>query len=435
MRRALMILAVWAATIALAASIGHKLFYNLAYLVSATIVLSYIWARANVASLTLERTTKTRRAQVGRYIDEAFVLHNNGAFPKLWVEVNDRSDLPAHQISRVVSSLAPRRSRGWSVHTMCLRRGRFTLGPITLTTGDAFGLFRMSRHLPETSSVIVYPAAVDLPGFEARGGELPGGDAVRRRTHYITTNASGVRDYVPGDSFSRMHWRSTARTGRLIVKEFELDPTTDVWIFFDADNFVQRGTPVVLEGLPPGPALLWKSTPGSALDPTTEEYGVVAAASLAKHFLNRNRAVGFLAYGQQRESVQPDRAERQLNKILETLAVLRAIGQMPFHEMLTTEASSLPRGATIVAITPSTDVLWVHALRELRRRGLRSLAVHINASSFGQAPGPEGALAELAACQVPMYIVRNGVPLNISLSEASRYIRDFEEAKPIPASA
>jgi uncharacterized protein (DUF58 family) len=419
-RRALIIFAVWAGSVILAASLGHKLFYNLAYLITATIVLSYIWARANMASITLERVTRTKRAQVGRYIDESFVMRNRGMFPKLWIEVNDKSNLPAHQISRVISSLGAYRSRGWTVHTLCLRRGRFTLGPITLSSGDAFGLFRMSRKLPETSSVVVYPSMVDLPGFEARGGELPGGDAVRRRTHYVTTNASGVRDYVPGDSFNRIHWPSTARTGRLVVKEFELDPTTDVWIFLDAQSGVQTGSPLVTDGLPLSPAVLWKTTPGSVLDPSTEEYGVVIAASLAKHFLARNRAVGLLVYGQERESVQPDRGERQLNKILETLAVLRAIGQMPFHEMLSVEASSLPRGSTIVAVTPSTDVLWVHALRELRRRGLRSVAVHIDASSFDRAPSPDKALAELAGSQIPAYSVRNGVPLSISLSEMSR---------------
>jgi uncharacterized protein (DUF58 family) len=42
-----------------------------------------------------------------------------------------------------------------------------------------------------------------------------------------------VRDYEPGDSFSRIHWRSTARRDRLVVKEFELDPLADIWIVPD----------------------------------------------------------------------------------------------------------------------------------------------------------------------------------------------------------
>src|SRR5258707_1286157 len=71
----------------------------------------------------------------------------------------------------------------------------------------------------------------DLPGLAVRRGRMPGGDALRRRTHYVTANAAGVRDYGPGGSFNRIHWRSTARRDRLIVKEFELDPLSDIWIF------------------------------------------------------------------------------------------------------------------------------------------------------------------------------------------------------------
>ena len=52
--------------------------------------------------------------------------------------------------------------------------------------------------------MLVYPATLDLPGFMPPMGMLPGGDAMRRRTHYITPNVSTVRDYVPGDSFNRI---------------------------------------------------------------------------------------------------------------------------------------------------------------------------------------------------------------------------------------
>jgi len=126
-----------------------------------------------------------------------------------------------------------RHRRRWIVRTMCSQRGRYRLGPLTLMSSDPLGLFPRERQLPATSIMLVYPATLDLPGFTPPMGMLPGGDAMRRRTHYITTNVSTVRDYVPGDSFNRIHWRSTARTGRMMVKEFELDPTADIWIYLD----------------------------------------------------------------------------------------------------------------------------------------------------------------------------------------------------------
>ena len=90
--------------------------------------------------------------------------------------------------------------------------------------------------------MIVYPATIELPAFAQPLGQLPGGEVMRRRTHYVTTNVAGVREYAPGDSFNRIHWPLTARAGRLIVKEFELDPTADIWLFLDMQQEVPAGS-------------------------------------------------------------------------------------------------------------------------------------------------------------------------------------------------
>ena len=105
---------------------------------------------------------------------------------------------------------------------------------MTLTSGDPLGIFRFTRETPDTASLVVTPADGRPARASARPtGYLPGGESVHRRTPYVTSSVSGVRDYVPGDSINRIHWPSTARTGRLISKEFELDPLADVWMFLD----------------------------------------------------------------------------------------------------------------------------------------------------------------------------------------------------------
>jgi hypothetical protein len=95
----------------------------------------------------------------------------------------------------------------------------------------------MHRELPATTHVVVYPQTFEIHHFALPIGILPGGDALHRRTHHITTNVSGVRDYMPGDSFGRIHWPSTARRDRLIAKEFELDPLADIWIALDMSTW------------------------------------------------------------------------------------------------------------------------------------------------------------------------------------------------------
>jgi uncharacterized protein (DUF58 family) len=405
------------ACLVVALATGRGLFYNLTYLIAAIIVLSYLWTWASINWVQVSRYTWAKKAEVGKTSEERFIVRNTGLLPKLWLEVRDHSDLPDHQASQVINSFRARGERGWTVRTLCRQRGRFTLGPITLSTGDPFGLFRMQRELPQTSAIIVYPAIVELAAFATPTGQLPGGDALRRRTHYVTTNVRGVRDYAPGDSFNRIHWPSSARKERLIVKEFELDPMADIWLFLDMDRSVQaklEWTPVLERR---GPALLWATRPRLELVPTTEEYGVTITASLAKHFIVRNRAVGLVAHAQQREVIPADRGERQLSKILETLAVIKGEGRIPLAQVMAAEGMHLGRGTTVVVITSSPDEDWVITSRHLERRGLRMIAVLIAPDSFGGEWEVEKVMAELAAGGTPTYLVREGDDLAAALSQ------------------
>ena len=412
-----MIFLLWAVVLLAALNTGRDLYYHLTYVLSTTIVLSFLWTWGSIHWLKLERQTRSRRSQVGKVAEERFAVRSTSFFPKLWLEVRDHSDLPGHYASRVVSTLGPFQQRGWTVKTICRRRGRFTLGPITLTSGDPFGLFKMQRQLSPTSTVIVYPATIELPAFAQPLGRLPGGEAMRRRTHYVTTNVAGVREYAPGDGFNRIHWPSTARTGRLIVKEFELDPTADIWLFLDMQRKVQAGSAWEAVPFREGPALLWEERPRLELDPTTEEYGVTIAASLARHFIRLNRAVGLIAYGQHREMAQTDRGDRQMTKLLEILAVIKATGKMPIGNVVAVEASHFHRDTTVVVITPSTDEGLADALRNLRRRGIRAIVVLIEASTFGPTKSSLTLLTELIASSLPTYLVKCDQPLEKALSQ------------------
>jgi uncharacterized protein (DUF58 family) len=402
---------------------GRDLFYNLLYLWLLLIVVAGLWTWTSLRAVRLARHTRTLRAQVGQLFEERLSIHNDSRLPKLWLEVRDSSDLPGHEASLVVASLDAGQERAWVVRTLCLRRGRFRLGPLALTSGDPFGLFQVSRRIAQTASVVIYPSTVDLPDFALPLGLLPGGDALRRRTHYVTANASTVRDYAPGDSFNRIHWRSTARRDRLMAKEFELDPQADVWLFLDGDRTAQAARNEPLPQFKVSDRwweALDKLQHAAALPPSTEEYGVSVAASLAQYFIRRDRAVGLVAFGRTREVIQPDRGERQLTRLLETLAVFQAEGHVPLREALVLEGSHLPRGTTTILITPSRDMRWVIETQSLKRSGLRMVAVVIDPATFGE-PGdklPSNAhLAEtLWATQIPAYRVNEGDALAVALT-------------------
>lgn len=415
MLRSWAIFVLWIVAAVFAIASGRRLAFNLWYFVSGVIVVSLVWAWLNQRGLILRRVTRKHRSQVGKYFEETLELINRSRWPKLWVEVHDFSDLPGHHVSRVVNSLGRGATSHWQVRTLARRRGRFTLGPLTLTSGDPLGIFRFTRQTPDTASLVVTPPTVDLPGFSPPTGYLPGGESVHRRTPYITSSVSGVRDYAPGDSINRIHWPSTARTGRLISKEFELDPLADVWMFLDMYEDAHAETP--WSDVEDDTVMPWLSrrVEQMELPPSTVEYAVTIAASLAQHFLQSDREVGFLSYAETREVVQPDRGERQLTRLMEILAVIQARGHLPLAEALATDGAALARHTTLIVITPSTDSRWITVLRGLRARGVHGVAILLAARTFGPAPDWAPALADLQASGLAAYVVKNGDDLTEAL--------------------
>jgi uncharacterized protein (DUF58 family) len=311
-------------------------------------------------------------------------------WPRLWLELHDASDFPGHHLDCVLS-LGPVGRKVWELKSICTRRGRFTLGPVWVTSGDPFGLFRTSRKLVAGTAVVVYPRTIPLPRFGRVPGELPGGSLQGVRVQFTTPNVSSIREYRPGDAFNRIHWASTARTTRLMVREFELDPTTDVWIVLDLDREVHTG-----HGLE-----------------SSEEYAVTAAASLARHLLDQGRAVGLVS---QTMTLPADRGPRQIERILEVLALVQASSNLTLAGLLSAETSRFARSSTLVIVTPSTSEAWARFCQALAGRGVHTTAVLIEAATFGAAESPLLLVSSLAAAHIPTYLVKRGDRLDHALS-------------------
>ncbi len=360
---------------------GQQLYYRLAYLWIFLLLGSWGMAWLALRGIGFQRTARTLRSQVGQVFEERYEVDNPGRLPKLWIEVRDESNLPGSHGSHVLTLIGARESRSYLARTRLTERGVFPLGPTTLRSGDLFGLFPVRRSFPGQDTLVVYPHMVDIQYFPNPPGLLPGGEALRRRTNQITSNAAGVREYAPGDPLNRIHWVSTARRDRLIVKEFELDPLAEVWLFADAARLVQAARPTPKREFDLQD--VWRLRVKFELPPSTLEYVVCIAASLARYYLQRGRAVGLVYADTSLRILPADRGGRQLGKILEALAVVQSEGSLPLQGLLEAQARHLPRGSTVVLITPSGAQVVFDVADMLLRRGLRPVSALIDASTFG----------------------------------------------------
>jgi uncharacterized protein (DUF58 family) len=393
---------------------GGSLYYRLAIFWIILFFGSWLWSSVSIGNLSFNRSARSLRAQVGQIFEERFEVQNLNRFPRLWLEIRDHSTLPGADGSRVITMLRGKQSRSYMARVRLVRRGVFPLGPTTIATGDLFGLFPKEKSFAETDSLLVYPMMVEVRDFPNPPGLLPGGEALRRRTHQVTPNAAGVRDYSTGDPLNRIHWLSTARRGRLIVKEFELDPLADVWIFLDADRQVQAALPQPeLEEIVRD---LWGHRGKINLPPSTEEYGISAAASLVRDYLRRGRAVGFVCAGQHLALISPDRGGRQLGKILEALALTRAEGRLPLRALIETQVKHMVRGSTVVLITPSSSNEVALTVDFLLQRGLKPIVVILDASTFGGVQGIDQLADSILMLGVPHRVIKNTMDLSTALS-------------------
>ena len=178
-----------------------------------------------------------------------------------------------------------------------------------------------------------------------------------------------------------------------MVKIFELDPASDIWVILDLQRSVHAG-----EG-----------------DDSTEEYAVSIAASVSRFFLTANRSVGFMSFGRGFDVIDPERGVQQYTRILESLAMARTWGDAPLDGLLSNEARRFGRHTTVVVITPSTDEAWVAALGMLRARGVKVAAIVLEPSTFGGAESSLGVFASLAAGDVFSYMVKHADDLQSAL--------------------
>lgn len=382
---------------------GFWLLFRLAYIVALAVPLVYLWTRSMVNSLEVEVQRRTHRVSQGQPLEGRITLHSTSILPKVWLEVEDTSSVPTYRSKRIVT-LGSRAFGGWSYSIIARQRGLYRLGPVRVTATDPFGFFRITREFGDAVNVLVYPAAPELPNFYIPPANLPGEGRFRRRTHNITPNYAGLRHYEPGDSYNRIHWPQTARTGELMVKLFELDPSSDIWIVLDLEQAVHFGEP----------------------EDNTEEAAVAVAASIARYFTTAHRSIGMVGFGEDLRVDEPDRGQNQYTRILESLALARATGDVPLANLVLEESRRFGRHTTVVVITPSSDEGWAMTLMSLAGRGVKVAAVLLEAETWG---GPRSSLnvyGTLAAAGIYTYTVKRDDDLTRALGSRGELVEEVE---------
>ena len=321
-------------------------------------LISFVWARSLAESLTVIREMRYGWVQVGDALEERFTLQNKSWLPATWVELEDHSSLPGYNAS-LATGVDASGTTQWRKKGICNRRGLYQLGDTSILTGDPFGIYSVTITDPVNALLMVMPPVVPLPqlvitpgGYSGEGRPIP--DAPER-----TVDASSVREYIPGDSLRLVHWKTTAHHAKPYVRLFDGAPASDWWILLDLETASQVD---------------------SGGD-STEEHGIILAASLANHGLRAHRGVGLIVNGKRLDWLPPRAGAGQRWEILRVLA-LASRGGMPLGVVLERIRPNLDRNASLIIITSTSRLDWLTRLPLLSRRGIRPTLFLLDLHSF-----------------------------------------------------
>ena len=306
-------------------------------------------------------------------------------------------------------------NRRFQVEAPMVQRGEFTLGPLVVRSADPFGLFPNSREYQGSDRLLVYPQAVPIPDYAMAHLNLSGDAGDRRRTHLVSPHESSVRDYVAGDSMSRIHWPSTARHSKLMVKLFDQGEAGEVWVVFDQHA----------------------STVAGRNAESADEYGATIAISTIEKYQRMQLPVGYLSYGSEPLTRPPVRGGSQLEEITRNIAISKPEGDVELVDILAELEPSVGSNTALVVITASGSVAssghWVGALQGLARRGVNITVALLVRESFLDPDQRSGSnddsnsdvLAELVGAGIRTYQVKQGQSVAVSLADQ---IREFQIA-------
>ncbi len=194
-------------------------------------------------------------------------IRNDGRVATATMLVEDEAPSAIADPARFVVEPMRPKGRTTLVYDLHARmRGRYTLGPATVRLRDPFGVAQRPVRFGRTHEVVVYPPVWALPGgvLPRTGRRGTASEGVARPLAASGEFAS-IREYVRGDDLRKVHWKSTARRGKLMIKQEETPQEAQATIVLDGRRNAHRGS---------GPT-------------STFEHAVAVAASASYHLAER----------------------------------------------------------------------------------------------------------------------------------------------------
>lgn len=330
------------------------------------LVISTVWQKVALDEIEYTRKWHYRRGFVGEDIPLLLEVRNNKPLPVLWLETSDPWPKAIAPIEDGALTISHKPTEGYLTnyfnlswngveshkYSIKLRsRGYYEVGPTSLCGGDFFSLGEVEKTGAPLESMVVYPEILPYNPLKLKTRHPLGDQPIRRSIMDDPNFPFGIREYQSGDEFKRIHWKATARTGKIQSKVFQ--PVTsrmmEVCLNVATSDLVFGG-----------------------YYPELMEYLVKLTATVVYQGYSAGYSVGLLSNGGMSGgglpfNIQPSRSRHQLMWLLEALAGLQPITISRFENHLLREMHNITYGSALVIITMINSTGIQEALVRLKK--------------------------------------------------------------------
>jgi uncharacterized protein (DUF58 family) len=234
-----------AAAIAAAVSaliLGESDLLRVAVLLAVLPLLAAWYVGRSRYKLACTRSLEPGRAPVGSSARVILRLQNLSRLPTGTMLLEDRLPYALGSRPRVVlERLGSHQASSVAYTVRADVRGRYPIGPLMVRLTDPFGLCELTRSFPSVDKLIVIPQVHPLPRVRLAGEYAGTGESRARSVAVHGEDDAATREYRRGDDLRRVHWRSTARTGELMVRREEQPWESRATVVLDTRGYAHRG--------------------------------------------------------------------------------------------------------------------------------------------------------------------------------------------------
>ena len=287
----------------------------------------------------------------------------NRTFSKFLIKVQDGNfsqNLPGEKLP-LVTKLGKSESATLKYTKQIKFRGVYYVNDIKLSTDFPLGFWKIEKTYPLKSKIIVYPEFYEAPQFVTTF------KGIKTEFANTTSNIPGlggnfyeIREFQPGDSLKYIHWRATARKGKLMVKQLEKFTLSNLSIIFDNSSTLVLGLG----------------------EESNLEYAIKTAGTIANRALSSRYHVKFIYYNENKGQVEFLKAYGRMGPILNTLAGIKISENIKSEQLINKALPEIEKESVAVFILLSLTEKTTRKIISLNESGIECVLVVFNPQSF-----------------------------------------------------